>query len=301
MKITAGWLICGCLLWSLARAEEVPEEKAKATDDDLRIRGVFESALPRTEKKYSLKLILHPHLGDVTKRDHLRTALGVRYGITKNWESTAEVDAYFTHGLKAGSFFEQSGFSTLHLGTKYNLGTRLKTGWETSVGLDWFTPLGQPPVDVTDGLRHFMPFLSLARQLESRPAWRVFTGFGWDDVTRTATVGRLEQNVLGDDSLRLSGGVLFERGPLTYTLEASYATTRLTSAVNRDLYTLRPGLVWVIPQKYTLGSRSKWLLGLALVFSHGPDGNDIKLSTRLRVNLDFKRLLGWKKPPASAP
>jgi hypothetical protein len=307
MQKAAHALIWGGLFWGVVQAAEPVAPGpgggtvGKAEDDDLRIRGVFDSALPRTEKKSSLRLIVHPHLGDLTKRDHIRTAVGFRYGITKAWEATAEADAYFTHGLKEGSFFDASGFSTLHLGTKYHLGDPLKIGWEASVGVDWRRPLGQPPVDVTDGLRHLTPYISLSHRLEEHPAWRVFTGFGWDDVTRTTTPGRLEENALGDDSLRFSGGVLYERGPLTYTLEATYATTRLTSAVNREVYSLKPGVVWVIPSKYTFGSNSKWLLGVALVFSQGPDGNDVRLSTRLRVNFDFKRLLGRKKAPVSGP
>ena len=67
MKIAARGLVCGCLLWSMACAQdipEVPDEKTKASDDDLRIQGVFDSALPRTEKKNSLRFIVHPHLGE---------------------------------------------------------------------------------------------------------------------------------------------------------------------------------------------------------------------------------------------
>ena len=304
MKSAVRCLILVCLFWTFGRAEETPpapEDKTKASDDDLRIRGVFVSVLPRTEKKNSLRFIVHPHLGDLTKRDHLRTVLGFRYGLTKDWEASAEVDSYFTHGLRNGSFFDESGFSTLHLGTKYHVGDPLRLGWDTSVGLDWQRPLGLPPLDVTDGLKHLMPYVSISRQLENHPGWRVFAGFGWDDVTRTSTPGQLEKNELGDDSLNLSGGVLYVRGPLTYTLEAAYATTRLTSAVNRDVYSIKPGIVWVIPPKYTFGGHGKWLFGVALRLSHGPDGNDIALGAKLRVNFDFKRLLGLKKAPASGP
>ncbi|HWA24964.1 MAG TPA: hypothetical protein VG734_04745, partial [Lacunisphaera sp.] len=41
---------------------------SRATDDDLRIKGVFETALPKTERKSSLRLIVHPHLGDFSER-----------------------------------------------------------------------------------------------------------------------------------------------------------------------------------------------------------------------------------------
>lgn len=282
----------------LGVAAENAQAETKPSDDDLRIRGVFDSALPRTEKKRSLRLIVHPHLGDLTKRDHIRTALGFRYGITSRWEASIETDAYFTHGLKQGNFFADSGFSTLHLGTKYLLGDPLHLGWDTSIGADWQRPLGTPPLDVTDGLQHLAPFFSLARPLKSHPAWRVFFGGGWDNVSATATKGALDKNELGDDSVRLFGGVLYERGPLTYTLESSVATTRLTGSTQRDVYVVRPGIIWVLPQKYTFGSRGKCLLGVALRASHGAAGTDLGVSAKLRVNFDFKRLLHRKAPAA---
>jgi hypothetical protein len=298
--IAAGMAVLLCTASILSAEDDLSSAPtgapaAKATDDDLQMKGVFNSVLPRTEKKNALRLIVHPHLGDLTKRDHIRTALGFRYGINSRWEASLEADAFFTHGLKKGGFFEDSGFSTLHLGTKYQLGDPLNIGWDTSVGINWQQPMGSPPLDVTDGLRHTAPFITASHNLAGAPGWRVFTGFGWDAVTQTTTRGELEKNELGDDSINVTGGVLYERGPVTYALETTYATTRFTAQVNRDVYTVRPSIVWVLPAKYTLGSKGKWLLGLGLRLSHGPDGNDVGVNAKLRVNFDFKRLLGRKK------
>lgn len=300
-----------CLLTALVlRADETAPgdpaaasspKREKASDDDLRIQGIFNSALPGTEKKSSLRFIVHPHLGDLTKRDEIRTALGFRYGFTSRWEGTIETDAYFTHGLRHGSFFDQSGFSTLHLGTKYQLGDPFRLGVDTSVGLDWSRPLGTPPPDVTDGLKHTSPYFTMSRPLKTHPGWRVFWGLGYDDVTRTDLVGTLDKNALRDDSLGLSTGVIWERGRTTYTFETTYQTTQFTSDTNRYVIGVRPGVVWTIPPKYTFHARGKWLLGIGCRFTHGPDGNDFGLNAKLRVNFDFKRLLGRKKEPAAAP
>jgi len=301
MKTIPAGLAALLLLATGLRADETPPAKDKPSDDDLQIKGVFNSVLPKTERKHALRFIVHPHLGDLTKRDHIRTALGFRYGINSRWEASTEVDSYFTHGLKHGGFFQDSGFSTLHAGTKYQIGDPFALGWDTSVGLNWQQPMGSPPIDVTDGLRHTAPFLTASHNLAGSPGWRVFAGFGWDAVTQTATRGALEKNELGDDSINLNGGALYERGPVTYALEATYYTTRFTTSVNRDVYALRPSIVWVLPQKYTFGARGKWLLGVGLRLTHGPDGNDVGLNAKLRVNFDFKRLLGRKKTPASDP
>ena len=295
------------LVTGLAAAEPAANSAAPATpagqgqpsDDDLRVRGVFNSVLPRTEKKHSLRLIVHPHVGDLTRKDNIRTAIGFRYGLTTRWEATMEADAYFSHGLKGKTFFAESGFSSLHLGTKYRLGDIFLPGWDTSVGVDFSRPIGSPPIDVTDGLRHIAPFITASHPLARAPRWRVFGGFGVDDVTQVATRGELEKNELGDDSINFSTGVLWERGTTTYALEATYATTRFTSDASRDVYALRPSVLWVLPAKYTFHSRGKWLFGVGLRLSRGPDGNDLGLNAKLRVNFDFKRLLGLKKGPAS--
>jgi hypothetical protein len=282
-----------------ARAEE-PAAKPTASDDDLRIPGVFNSALPRTERKNALRLIVHPHLGDFWEHTHLRTAVGLRYGLTPRWEVTSEVDAYFSHGLRDQSFFEEKGFSGLHLGTKYLLGDPFRIGWETSVGADWSKPIGTPPQEITDGLEHTTPFVTFSRQLESNPAWRVFFGFNFEDIQRTSTPGELGKNQLDQDNPGINGGFLFQRGTITYTFEAAYDTERLGGAGRDDLIVLRPGFIWVVPPKYTFGAKGKWLLGFSLKLSHGRDGNDIGAGAKLRVNFDFKRLLGLKKDAASA-
>ncbi len=292
-----GW--AALLLIPLLAPAEEPAAKPAATDDDLRIRGVFNSALPRTEKKHSLRLIVHPHLGDFIEKDHLRTELGIRYGLTSRWEATTEVDSYFSHGLKNQTFFEDSGFSAVHLGTKYQLGDPLHWGWETAVGVDWSRPIGTPPPEVTDGLRRIAPYLTFSRQLVEHPAWRVFFGGVYEDLSPTGTPGILAKNQLNADNIGVSGGFLYTRGLVTYTFEAAYNTEHPTEDLGRDILTLRPGIVWVVPKRYTFGARGQWLLGLSLRLSHGHDGNDIGAGAKLRVNFDFKRLLGRKKAPAS--
>lgn len=271
-------------------------EPAKATDDDLRIRGVFESALPGTERRSSIRLIVHPHLGDFRERDYLRTALGVRYGLSSRWEATAESDWYFSHGLKEVPFMQERGFSSVHLGSKYRLGKIWAQTWDCSVGADFVRPVGSPPPSVTDGLQHVAPYVTFSRELPRRPEWRVFWGLGYDFVMRTRIPGELSKNQLNDDAVSVSAGALWTRGPMTYTLETSYATMHPTVDSTRDVVTLRPGFVWVLPPSLTLGSRGKWLFGFALRASQGVDGTDLGASAKVRVNFDFRQLLFGRKP-----
>lgn len=294
------WRVLLALAAPVASSQPPATPESAAPDDDLRIRGIFDSALPRTERENSLRLIVHPHLGDLTKDDYLRTALGLRYGITRFWEATAETESYFSHGLKQRAFFQESGFSSFHLGTKYNLGEIFATSWETSVGIDWQRPVGSPPVELTDGLDHLAPYVTFSRSLPDRPPWRVFGGLGYDFVQRTAVPGQLRKNDLGGDAARMSAGVLYQQGALTYTLEAAYATMHMTKDIDRERYSLRPGFIWVIPPNYTpVGREGKWLFGFALDLTKGPDGFDLGASAKLRANFDFKRLLSGHRASAS--
>ncbi len=301
------WFLAGFLLLVVALPAQTPvKTEPKVSDDELRIRGVFDTALPGVEKKNRLKLIIHPHFGDLHRKDYLRAPLGLRYGLTQNWEITGEVEAYFSHGLGDEPFFERAGFSSYHFGTKYRLNERFWPGWDTGVGLDYITPNGSPPPDVTDGLRHFSYFVTFSRYLKSRPDIRFFWGLSTDNVTRTGLPMSLDENELGDDSISANAGIVWQRPKLTYTFETTLASTRLIGDNHRDVLTIRPGIVWPIPSRYTFKQKGQWLLGVAPRVSIGPDGADVGFSMKLRGSFDFKRWIrgkfnGKKQAPEPAP
>ncbi|MBX3749237.1 MAG: hypothetical protein KF897_04030 [Opitutaceae bacterium] len=276
----------------------------KISDDELRIRGVFDTALPGVEKKNRLKLIIHPHFGDLHRKDYLRAPLGLRYGLTERWEVTGEVETYFAHGLGEVPFLHKEGISNYHFNTKYNLGRNLWRGWDTGVGFDYITPAGTPPEEISDGLEHRAYFVTFSRHLESRPDIRVFWGLNYDTVSETGLPVMLDDNELGDDNVSVNAGIVWQRPKLTYTFETTLATTRVVGDLERDVVTIRPGIVWPIPQRYTFRKTGQWLLGMAPRVSFGPDGAVFGVNVKLRGSFDFKRWIRSKfrgKPPAPAP
>jgi hypothetical protein len=295
MRSTLAFAICGVV--AVTTRAEAPA--GKATDDELRIRGIFDSALPGTERKNSLRLIVHPHFGDLLQRDYLRVPFGLRYGLNERLELTGETEAFFAHGLGGVSAFNGFGLSSLHLGTKYQLGRLPDTDWDTAVGFDFTRPIGNPPTDITDGLKHLSPYVSFSRRLTSAPDWRVFWSIGYDEVRTTALPTNLNKNQLGADASTLSGGFLHERGPKTYTLEMAWSTSRMSRKFDHDVFTVRPGFVWVVPPRFTWGYRGRWVLGAALRLAEGPDGFDVGVSTKLRVNFNFRSL--WLKSSRERP
>ncbi len=270
---------------------QLPATEPNVSDSALQVRGIFNAALPGTEQKRSLHLLFKPHFGDLLNKDHLRVPIGLRYGLTENWEATAELESYFSHGIGDVGFFSQKGLSSFHLGTKYRLGNRILQNWDAAVGMDFTRPLGSPPVEVTDGLQHVAPYITFARPLAGYENVRVFWGLGVDFVNQTPTLGRLEKNQLGDDTATLTTGLVWGHGSYHYTLEANWTTTDwLGGPLKGNILSLRPGVVWQIPKKYTFDSRGQWLLGLGLRVTNGPNGTDFGAGMKLRLNFDFKKL-----------
>jgi hypothetical protein len=270
---------------------------SKLSDDQLRIQGVFNTALPGTEKKNSLRFLFHPHFGDFTSSDYLRIPVGLRYGLTSNWEITGEIEGYVSHGFGSVAAFSDAGFADVHFGTKYHLKNLVFNTWDAAVGFDYLQPINHPPADVTDGLQHMAPYMTFSRRLEMDPHWRVFWGFGYDHVTTTSVAGELEKNQLGDDNVSVSGGIVWDRNRWHYTLETTVATSVTSTADGENEGTsiiMRPGAVYEIPTKYTRWIGGRWVVGGALRFSEGPDGFDFGGGVKVRVDFDLKKLLGRK-------
>jgi hypothetical protein len=99
----------------------------------------------------------------------------------------------------------------------------------------------------------------------------------------------LDDNELGDDSTSLNAGIVWQRPKLTYTFETTYGSTRLVGNNDRDVVTIRPGIVWPIPQRYTFRRGGQWLLGMAPRVSFGPDGPQVGFNVKLRGSFDLKR------------
>lgn len=266
--------------------------KDAVPDESVQIKGIFNSELPRTERKNFLRLIVHPHFGDFHRKDYLRVPVGLRYGLTHNWEVSAAVEGYFAHGLGSVAAFSEYGLSAFDVGTKYRSPWTPLPGWEMATGLDYTLPLDHPPLELTDGLAHTQPYVTFARDF---PAWhgvRLFWGTGLDLVRTTSVAGQLDTNDFGDDANTLTAGFVWPRGRHTYTFESTFATTALIGDTTQNRITVRPGLIFELPPKWTFHSRGQWILGVAVPVTEGPDGLEVGLSVKLRGNFNLKRLLG---------
>ncbi len=258
-------------------------------DDELIIREIFHSHLPSTLEEHALRLGVHPHLGDLTNKDHLRITTGVRYGLTAKWEASMSSDLYFSHGRGEVGAFDRYGMANLELGTKINAGQPIFRGWDTAAGFDYIFPTGRPPAELTDGLRHFMPYVTFSHRLESPRGLRVFWGMRLDTVTRTSVPGEFRKNDFHDSSAGVTAGFVIDHRNVHYTFETSFDSTRLIGGSDDDVFMIRPGVIWEILSRRHPGTRSNWVVGAAVSGTSGPAGLSVGGSLKLRYNFDLKR------------
>jgi hypothetical protein len=277
------------LVGSIARAEE---SSTGQPAPDVRIRGIFDTELPRTEWRRHLRLIFHPHFGDFSRHDFLRIPLGFRYGLTDQWEATAEIEGYLAHGFGAQRFGSSAGIGSIRLATKYHWTEWLQPFVDTAAGISIAAPLETPPADVSDRLFHVTPYITFAHTLESLPNLMVFVSMVYDDVTPSRSAPIHRRNAFVDDSWSFTPGFVWTRGSFRYTCEAGVASTFGVSPESLTVLSIRPAVSWDIPKKLFFKSEGRWVVGLGMPVSFGPDGHDVGLSAKFRGDFDFKRLLG---------
>ena len=277
-----------------ARAQTAPaaENVQTARENDslvTRVRGIFDLDLPSIDPPGTIKLTLHPHFGDLVRRDYMRVDTGFRWAVNDNFEISPEAAVYFTHGFGGGD--DGYGIGELRLGSKYILRGKPDPDMETSLFLNVEVPVGSPPVDLTDGLNHIAPGFLVQHHSSHRPKLTTFAGAGLDLVSDSGIPGTPVRNQPLDDSMNFTAGVIYDLGQLKWTLSATYATTALLGDTTEHFFYLRPSLLWYVPRKYTFNSKTQWLLGLGLRSSWCPDGSELSSYTLVRAEVTFRQFL----------
>jgi len=263
-------------------------------DDQLQIDEVFQSHLPATMEKYALRLSVNPHLSDWQNKEHMRVTTVVRYGLTSKCEISAGSNLYFSHGHGDLRAFDNYGAANLRLGARFDLGEPVLDGWETGAGFEYEFPTGRPPAEVTDGLRHFRPYVTFSHRCETHPNLRLFVGFRLDEVEQTSVPGEFGKNAFHESSTGITGGWVVDRDRWHYTFELSYDTNRLVGQGSEDIYSIRPGVLYEVPARGKSQVRSNWLVGVAVNNTFGPGGSSVGASFKLRYSSDLKNFRRYR-------
>jgi hypothetical protein len=226
-----------------------------------------------------------PHFGDLVHRDYMRVPVGVRAKIDPQLEARVEIEGYFTHGFGDAAGY---GLDRLRTGIKYEIpNPPLRAdaiAWST--GVDFATPLSRPPVELSDGHRHSLPYVAASRVIA--PDWRLlgFGSLGADLLAHTALPPNFGRNELHSNSLTMSAGVVRDWPKFRATLTASLATTALLSDEHHQVFGLRPAVVF--PLTRWQGRHTRLLLAVGGWTAWGPDGHELGASASLRVEFLFK-------------
>jgi hypothetical protein len=275
-----------------ARAAENPQAGPPAPEAEVRpIEGIFGSDLPTTERKGSARLIVHPHLGDLTNRDYIRVLTGVRWGATEHTEFTVGVESYLDHGLKRTS--EGSGIGDLRFETKHTFGEKLVPGYESSVGLNLYFPVAHPPVGMTNGHDKYTPYFVIGKRNVRFRGLTLFCETGLNLLHKTSIPGTFEKNDLHSSSIFITPGLVYTRYPYHYTLELTYATTSLIGEGNQQSLRVGPGFAWDLPPNLRFHAKGRVTVAVGMHMIFGPDGTTTggggKLRAEFGISKHFRR------------
>ncbi|HYD85624.1 MAG TPA: hypothetical protein VEA63_16265 [Opitutus sp.] len=238
--------------------------------------------LPSFAPSGAVRLHFRPRFGDLKDEDYFRLPVGARIKVADRLELNAELGGYITNGLRDNA---GNGLYQFRTGMKYERALDADSGW--SAGFEWNTPLSHPPIEMIDGLRHTLPYVTFTRTVMPRYGLVGFATLGADLIDRTSLPENYAENQLRSNSLILTLGVAREWRRMHVILRVFDANTAPLSGESENVFGLRPSIGVPILRRddgtpratVTFEGRTIW----------GPDGFETGISTRVRVDLRYRR------------
>ena len=251
-----------------------------------RLPDFSQFGLPSFMPKDVFQFYSSPHFGDLIHRDYMRVPLGIRAKVAEDFRVYAELEGYFTHGLGSGS--AGYGLDRLDTGFKYEphkvSPTSPELSWST--GLDFITPLSRPPIDLSDGYRHTVPFVAVSKLLVPDCALVGYSTLGVDLLSHTELQSNFGRNQLHSDSFTISGGFSRQWKNFQTLVTASYSSTALFSNEYHEVFGLRPAVVFPLTRWQGKHTRLTATVGGWSIW--GPDGHELGASGSVRIEFNYK-------------
>lgn len=246
-----------------------------------RLPELLDVGLPSFAPPGAIRLYAHPRLGDLLHEDYFRLPVGARLKLNRKIELTTQLGTYFTHGF---GDHVGNGLYELRLGARSERVLSPDTG--ISMGIDFVTPLSRPPYEITDGLRHTLPFVTFTRRLS--PQWGLvgFSTLGLDLIDHTVLRPNYRENQLRENSMILTLGVAREWRRMHLILRVFDANTAPMGGASENVFGIRPSIGVPLLRRddgtpratATFEGRAIW----------GPDGFETGVTTRVRVDLRYR-------------
>jgi len=222
-----------------------------------------------------------PHLGNPLKGDYFRLDGGGWLKLNDNVDLNAGAQGFIWRDDN-DSDNTRYGVYGYNLGIKYARAVSPQTGSAISVGINYSSPLGRPPITLTDGWRHTDPYVTYTRPLIPSIKLVGYSTLGLDLLAHSPLPGQFGTNVLHSNSITFSVGASRQWKYFVGSLTLSGATSELVSKEGRQVFTLNPQafvplLRHRLPRWHMIG-----VLGAHA--TDGPDGRQFGASGSININ-----------------
>jgi hypothetical protein len=251
---------------------------------------VEDQGLPSFAPEGAVRLSLRPRFGDLLHESYFRLPVGARLKIKDQLEINGELGSYFTHGLRDNVGY---GLYQFRLGLKREEALSADSG--LSYGVDFSTPLSHPPREITDGLRHTVPYVTYTRKIPQARGLVAFATFAADLLDYTSITPNYSENELRANSLVLTLGVAREWRRMHVILRVFDGNTAPLSNISQNVFGFRPSVG--VPFLRRPDGTPRFIATFAGRAVWGPDGFETGVNTSVRFDLRYKS----SKPARTTP
>lgn len=243
---------------------------------------LLDIGLPSFAPPGTVRLYSHPKFGDLLHEDYFRLPVGAAVKVNQNLELNTELGSYFSHGLREDV---GNGLYQLRVGAKAEFALKPDSGWST--GIDYITPLSRPPYEITDGLRHTVPYVTLTRTVVPRWGLVGFSTLGFDFIDHTSLPVNFRKNELRDNSTIVTLGVAREWRRMHVILRIFDGNTAGLSELRQNVFGVRPSIGIPLLRRHDGTPRATGTFEGRAIW--GPDGFETGINTSIRVDLRYRR------------
>lgn len=246
-----------------------------------RLPDLLDIGLPSFAPPGSVRLYSHPRFGDLLHDPYFRLPVGVAGKLNDNLELNTELGSYFTHGLRGNA---GNGLYQLRVGAKSEFALTAESG--ASTGVEYVTPLSRPPYEITDGLRHTIPYVTLTRTVV--PKWGLvgFSTLSFDFIDHTTLPVNYRKNQLRENSTTLTLGVAREWRRMHVIFTVFDGNTVLLSDQHQNVFGIRPSIGIPLLRRRDGTPRATGTFEGRAVW--GRDGFETGITTSVRFDLRYR-------------
>jgi hypothetical protein len=258
-----------------------------------RLPEMVDTNLPFLAPRGAYWFYAKPSIGSPFSGKYLRLDSGIWVKVTNSIDFNAGAQSYVWRDQTEYDA-TRWGFYGANAGIKYNRSLAGPIGTAMSAGLNFSTPISEPPVVLTDGYRHTDPYVTYTRPLSLRLRLVGFASLGADLLAHDSSLpSNFGDNQLHSNSLNCTLGATREFKYFAASTTLSGATTALMSKHALQVFSLNPKIIVPAENIFPLlGAKlPHWHINLNLGAhaATGPDGRQFGGGASLSVNFDSRK------------